>query len=169
MEVAEKAGELNNIEQLALSNTLHVFYGDESVANPYLDVKLTSNYYDSDGFITSFKNAKNPIFMSINIQSLISKKQALNDIINDYVSNCVPIEIIAIQEVWKIPHIEVVQIPNFAFVRESRISGKGGGVGFYVHDSIKFKVIRELSLFVENTFESITIEIKKIPLANSPK
>ncbi len=46
----------------------------------------------------------------------------------------------------------------------------GGGVGFYLRETLKYKVINELSTFIENEFESITIEIiinrKKILLSN---
>jgi hypothetical protein len=46
----------------------------------------------------------------------------------------------------------------------------GGGVGFYICDNLKYKVINELSTFIDNEFESLTVEImfnrKKIILSN---
>ncbi len=36
---------------------------------------------------------------------------------------------------------------------------QGGGVGFYVHKSITYKKLPNLSLFIENTFESLSLEL----------
>jgi hypothetical protein len=46
----------------------------------------------------------------------------------------------------------------------------GGGVGFYLRETLKYNLINELSTFIDNEFESITIETtinrKRILLSN---
>jgi hypothetical protein len=38
-------------------------------------------------------------------------------------------------------------------------NGRGGGVGFYIRDNLKYKIRDDLSPFIENEFESLTIEL----------
>lgn len=58
------------------------------------------------------------------------------------------------------PHIELVQIPNYSFIHHQRSSCRGGGVGFYIRNSISYRIIDELSQFIDEVFESLTIEAK---------
>jgi predicted RNA-binding protein Jag len=45
----------------------------------------------------------------------------------------------------------------------------GGGVGFfYLRSNIKYKLVDELSTFLENVFESMTVEITINHKKNSP-
>ena len=92
-------GELNKNLLLSLHNNLHTFYGNEADSNPYIDLNINAKYYDPDEFLSCFKHTVNPIFTSINIQSLLAKKQALTDVVNEYAINHVPVKVIAIQEV----------------------------------------------------------------------
>jgi len=137
------------------NDTFHV---NDPLANPYSEINLTSSYFDNDSFVQTFKTSKNPIFLSINVQSLPSKHGNLNVLINEFQKNKIDISVIALQEIWQIPHTESVQIPGFKFVHKSRAMNRGGGVGFYIKESLGFKVIQNLSPFVEKEFESITIE-----------
>jgi len=90
--------------------------------------------------------------------------------IHEFIRNGVQIDIIAVQEIWQIQNIDTIQIPGFNFYFKQRTFGRGGGVGFFVNNSINTKVLENLSPFSEKTFESITIEItsnnKKIVLSN---
>ena len=146
---------------LSLNNKLHAYYGNEIDANPYIELNIDAEFYDPLQFNSKYKNTNNPIFASLNAQCFMSKLRSITEILNEFKQNNVPVEILAIQEVWKIPHPDTIYIPNYVFVYEDRKSSKGGGVGFLVHNSVKFKKIPELSTFIENTFESLTIEIVK--------
>jgi len=68
------------------------------------------------------------------------------------------ISVLALQETWKIPHPELLKIPGFNLHLSSRSNQQGGGVGFYVTDELSFKKLSQFSIFVEKTFESLTIE-----------
>jgi hypothetical protein len=100
----------------------------------------------------------------------MSNHTHLNSIISDLMKNSSNINVIALQETWAVPYPEIIHINGFNFVNKSRKNGRGGGVGFYIRESLKYKIINELSTFIDNEFESITIEIlinrKKILLSN---
>ena len=42
------------------------------------------------------------------------------------------IDVIALQEIWAIPHVNLINIPGYTFVSKTRELSRGGGVGFYV-------------------------------------
>ena len=125
--------------------------------NPIPNCVLDSNFHDSFSFINEFQNSKCHILASINIQSLHSKHLSLQSFLNDLSST--PINILALQETWSIPHPHLISIPGYNFTHSERKTGRGGGVGFYVKDEIVFKIIPELSLFIPKIFECLTIEV----------
>ena len=71
---------------------------------------------------------------------------------------------------WSLAYPELVNIPNFKFVHKTRNLNKGGGVAFYVKNDIHFKILNDLSHFIEKEFECLTIEAtinkKKVLLSN---
>ena len=96
----------------------------------------------------------------LNIQSLSSKFNEFNEHIcalNE--KKCGP-DVICLQETWKIPNCSVFNIQGYSelFVK-SRHSKQGGGVGFYFKNSVKFKLVNEKSIFVDQILESIVAEI----------
>ena len=97
--------------------------------------------------------------MSLNIQSLQSKYQKLINLLNHFSSKGVNIDVIALQEVWQIPFPDLLQIPGYNLFFKTRKKIKGGGVGFYIKDTINAQIIPNLSPFQEKTFETITLEI----------
>jgi hypothetical protein len=77
---------------------------------------------------------------------------------------------IALQEVWSVPHPELAKIPGFNLILKTREKSRGGGVGFYLKDSLDFKILHDLSPFIEKEFECLTIETtlheRKVILSN---
>ena len=69
-------------------------------------------------------------------------------------------DVLCLQETWKIPDSSVFNIQGYSelFVK-SRHSKQGGGVGFYFKNSVKFKLVNEKSIFVDQILESIVAEI----------
>ncbi len=70
--------------------------------------------------------------------------------LSSYVSNLtsagVNIHAIALQEVWAVPYPELVNLHGFTLITKLRKHGRGGGVGFYIREGLKFKIIDELPL-----------------------
>ena len=133
---------------------------DSNVPNPYNEYKINSSYYDNETFTGKVSNSKQPLFLSVNVQSLYSKHENIKTFLSCLKNHNVDVDIVALQETWRLPYLEIVQVPGFKFIHKHRESNRGGGVGFYIKDSISFKLIDELSPFTDNIIESITIEAK---------
>jgi exonuclease III len=142
---------------------------DENV-NPYENLTITSQYHDTSSFLHSFSSNKSPIFLNINIQSLNSKFENLKQLILSFQTKNVLVPVIALQEIWQIPYPELVSIPGYKFIHKQRSKGRGGGVGFFLSQNIHYKILHDLSPFIEKSFESLSIEItlnnKRMVLTN---
>ncbi len=126
----------------------------------YVQYNVSSPYYDTKSLITKYRQHNQPLFLSLNTQSLQSKHENIKILLTELASNNVHVDILALQETWRLPYLEIVNIPGYQFVHRHRTANKGGGVGFYIKNAITYKHIAELSTFVDNVFESITIEAK---------
>jgi hypothetical protein len=150
--------DLNNNNNLDFIHLSENYFSLDDNINPYQHTCISSSYFDNESFITKFRKTHNPIVINLNVQSLNSKINSLRELIQQITDNDIYIAIIAIQETWNIPHPETVQIPGFNFICKQRTKGRGGGVGFYVKEKIKFKMLPMFSPFSEKIFECITIE-----------
>ena len=74
--------------------------------------------------------------------------------------NNVNFDVICIQEIFQIKDENLYKLNAYNLVFTCRKEGKGGGVAFYVHKRLKFRVVDELSHFKDNLFESLTIRIE---------
>jgi exonuclease III len=122
-----------------------------------LQLKINSNFYDTDAIITKFGNSNELLFISLNIQSLQSKYDSLKEFVSNLVNKNVNIAVIALQEVWSISHPDLFNIDGFKFVYKSREKGQGGGVGFYIKNELQF-TIRDFIPFIDSQFESLVLE-----------
>ena len=128
--------------------------------NPYSNLVLQSHFYDLDSLTANFNHCNKPLFININIQSLLSKYEKLKNLILSITNKGIVIDIIAIQETWSIKYPHLLGIPGFQpLVFANRSKGRGGGVGFYVRNGLNFKVIDSLSPYHDKLFETLTIEI----------
>jgi len=162
---------LNNNINFDLSPVLDNFFlNSDDLPSPYVNVNISSLFYELPNIISKFKNTPNPIFLNINIQSLHSKYQPLKSFILELTNNKVPVYAVALQEIWNVQYLEDLKIPGFDLFINQRKKYRGGGVGFYVKENLECKIVKNLTLMTEKIFESITIEIKinkqKFTLAN---
>jgi exonuclease III len=105
-------------------------------------------------------NRKSSVFLSINIQSLLSKHEQLVLEIAELEQKNIVVDVIAMQEIWDIRYPELVVLNGFNPVIFKRRRGmRGGGVGFYVRNGIHAEVIEELSPFENKIIEALTIHI----------
>ena len=151
--------ELNNRNSYNLKDKILSHYGNDINTNPYLNINIDSNFFDQFTFTSHFSTTQLPIFLSLNIRSLQSNHLNLRTFITDMLNKNVLVEVIALQEIWQLPHPETVMIPGFNFIFKDRKNGRGGGVGFYIADKYNYTVIDNLSTFNEKTFECLTLEL----------
>ena len=148
---------LNNTAKYDINDELKLFFGDNNDENIFLSDTLNHKYYDPQNFIYNFKH-KECIFLSINVCSLMSKHNDLSLFITQLIKNNVNVNVIALQEIWNLPYPELVNIPGFEFIHSMRKNSQGGGVAFYIKQGIPFKIVKNLSIFIEREFECLTIE-----------
>jgi hypothetical protein len=101
----------------------------------------------------------------------MSKYDSLKAFVTNLLSKQVPIDVIALQEIWSINYSELVHIPGFQpLIFTCRAGTRGGGVGFYIRDGLHFEKLANLSNFVEKSFECLSIEVqydkKKVLFSN---
>ncbi len=77
------------------------------------------------------------MYLSINIQSLMSKHSNLVSEIADMQQHNLSIDAIAIQEIWDLRYPELVPISGFQeILYKKRRNMRGGGIGFYIRNGI---------------------------------
>jgi hypothetical protein len=134
---------------------------DEQSDNPYSENTFTCTYYDE----TEFKKHHVPnsclSILTLNIQSINSKFQEFSSFINSLQSsNCAP-DIKCLQELWKLPCPDSLNINGYhPLIYKSRHNNsQGGGVGMYINVNISFEILEAQSIFVDRVFESIFVKI----------
>jgi hypothetical protein len=132
---------------------------DDLNDNPYANVEIDSLFYDNNSFRNNFASSRNPIILNINIQSLQSKFENLKNFLLSSLNDKIPIDIIALHEIWQISDPNSINIPGFSFVYIQREIGRGGDVGFYINNKIQYKLLETPTPFISKKFESLTIVI----------
>ena len=152
-------GKLNGDLAFDLANTLLNFYGNNPDSNPYSDECNKHHYFDTDELSLNNTIKSSPFLLSVNIQSLKSKFNALDFLTADLIKNNVNLSLIALQEIWQVEHPELFEIKGFNFYHSQRTKFKGGVVGFYVNSELSSKINLNLSIFHEKIFECLTVEV----------
>jgi hypothetical protein len=102
----------------------------DAESDPIINLPVQSKFYDLDSFNTSFVDSKQPILLSINIQSLNAKFEGLKAILNLINSKNVQVDVIALQETWHIKYSNLLSIPGYHnLFFKNRVRGRGGGGG----------------------------------------
>jgi hypothetical protein len=103
--------------------------------DPIINSNVISSLYDMHTFCDKFSNSKQPIILSLNIQSLNAKYNNLCDLINHLSVKNVTVDIIALQETWQIKYCNLVCINNFVLKTEGPAE-EGGSVFMFVMDLV---------------------------------
>ena len=111
--------------------------------------------------------------MSFNIQSLPSKFNEFQELIQNFqINKCEP-DIICLQEIWQIVNSSAFSLDDYNPIEYKLRSNstQGGGVGIYIKKNIKYNILRDKSIFIDRIFESLFIEVwihknKKIIIGN---
>ena len=136
------------------------FLSTDDLDSPYLNNKFLFSYRDEADFCSTYKNCNSLSILSINIQSLPAKFDDLKSFISNLsINKCNP-DIICLQEIWFVSDPMLFSLQGYQpLISSCRQKAQGGGVGFYIKDSINFNISKK-SIFVEKVFESQFIEIK---------
>ena len=139
-----------------------LIHNDDDPSSPYTNHNISCEFYDTNAFISNFKNSSNFSLMSLNIQSLPSKFSDFEELINELSSNNCSFDVICLQEIWRISNPDMYLLDNYHnLVYKSRKDNvQGGGVGFYLKKSVKFKQLDDISIFIDKVIETFFIEVE---------
>ena len=120
------------------------------------DLVDNCDYVDWDHIDALTKETNNKLkILQLNIWGIKGKYHDLIDLINKLVEP----DIVILCETWLKPSDAQPQISDYNYIRQHRVSRKGGGVGFLVNKKLRARSLSELKLD-EDVGESLFIEIK---------
>uniref|UniRef100_A0A672FVC1 Reverse transcriptase domain-containing protein n=1 Tax=Salarias fasciatus TaxID=181472 RepID=A0A672FVC1_SALFA len=116
----------------------------------------TCNYFTQE----QYENVKSEGRLSIihfNSQSLYAKFDSIKDFLQGFTH---PFSIIAISETWFINERGInLTLEGYELTYLNREDKTRGGVAFLIHQSIKFDVVKSMTLAVHGIMECLTVEI----------
>jgi len=98
---------------LNAGNLLNGLLHDDENIQQFFNTNISSDYHDLQSFISKFKGAKEPLFISVNIQSLNSKFNELKLFVNELKCNDIEPDMLILQETWNINFPELCLLPDF--------------------------------------------------------
>ena len=118
---------LNSLAELDFFTSYNQYYRDVIVNDdPYYGIEINSVFHDIHS-LSNICSAHKSIFLSINIQSLMSKHEQLCIELAEFKRKNIIVDAIAIQETWDIKYPELVQIEGFNQIVFKRRRGMRGG------------------------------------------
>lgn len=125
--------------------------------SPYASLNCTTNFAN----LNQLNDSHQFSFMTFNIQSIQAKFSEFRELICQLIQNNSNPDIICLQEVWRVDDTEVFSLPTYQkLVTATRSGARGGGVGFFIREGIKFSILPQYSIFSERIFESLFVELK---------
>ena len=119
------------------------------------------DYIDIENCTDLNPNNFNLIVLHLNIRSLLSHQQELNQLIRTTEKKNSRIDIILLCETFLSKNTyNMVNINGFTHLCNFRKEKKGGGVSILVRDGIAYRRRQDLDVFQEGHTESIFIEVK---------
>ena len=115
---------------------------DQEVEMPNLFTE--SPYMDNEEALNVLSKNKNQFnLLTLNCQSLMAKFDQLQIYMNFFTNADCPLSVVCLQETWlsAIHDVSMMNIEGYKFVYKPKSASLHGGVGFYIKDSLDFKVI----------------------------
>ena len=114
--------------------------------SPYSNLQVQCNYLDENQFASKYFYSNKFSIMSFNIQSLPSKFNEFQELIQNFqINKCEP-DIICLQEIWQIVNSSAFSLDDYNPIEYKLRSNstQGGGVGIYIKkiSNITFYVIK---------------------------
>lgn len=116
-------------------------------------------YTDEESLLSSISNKISDFSVcNINARSLLKNYDDICNLISDSLHS--NFSVVAVTETWinfNSP-VNMLHIPNYTFIHVDGEGKRGGGVAFYIHNSIQYKKRTDLTSITSN-YESLFIEV----------
>ena len=110
---------------------------------------------------SELKNNHISSYFHINCRGLSSNWDKFHDLICDMTSETLSLDYIGLSEVFSCDNDKRIALPGYHKLitrcREGK-SGRRGGVGIFINESIDYKVREDLTVFIPNVYESLFVE-----------
>lgn len=122
------------------------------------DICANCDYYTDKEFNIKFTNNDDLSILNVNCRSLKSNFQFLKEFIGSLEKH---LDIITVTETWltENENLNEYVLNDYNFVYKNRKNKRGGGVGIFISNSLKFSAIDSMTEVVDNLFECITVEL----------
>ncbi len=118
--------------------TLNKYIYDDDSIGQLFQTQIKSEYHDLISFANKYKGNDDPLILSINIQSINSKYEALKSYVQQLHSLGIRADIIMLQETWEVKFPAHFHLPSYqTLLARTRVGMRGGGVGFFVREGLK--------------------------------
>lgn len=142
----EKSSSKHEIEH---DPDLNFFNNINFPTSDYIDLNKVKNYLEKMKYTTPFNLAH------LNCRSIYRKIDEIAVLVTELNTN-----IFAVTETWLEQEIaDLISISGFKFEHKARTNtSKGGGVGFFINESLKYKIVN-YDIDIITTFEYIIVQI----------
>ena len=113
--------------------------------------------YLPNDFAVINSDSKKLSILNLNIRSIANKFDSFRNLLNTLKQ---PFSIISLTETWlNDKNSENPNLSNFDFICSNRENRKGGGVGFFISNSLNYKLRTDLNINEDGIIETLFIEI----------
>lgn len=148
---------VNIINKLNDRESLFSNEGDEDSDSIF--VKNTNcKYFNEEQFINSTYNASANQFSLIHFNARSLYKN-FDSICAYLLSLNYPFSIVGITETWMYNRPNIFSLTGYTFIQSARLSGRGGGVAFFIDDQFTFRILDKINFDIVGV-ESLFIEIE---------
>lgn len=133
-------------------------YDPDTNLNPSYQSIHVCNYYDPWNLPKDLNKDNTISLLHVNARSLSSNFDDLYNLTNSFNHE---FEFIAITETWLPSHVptSMFGLNGYTLEHTGRNNRRGGGVGIYVKSNFTYKILNDLSVFVDGCLESLFIEV----------
>ena len=147
---------VNIIDKLNERESSYFVEGDEEDHNELFAKNINCKYYNEEQFHNSTITTSGNQFSLIHFNARSLYKNF--DSICEYLMSLdFSFSIIGITETWMFNRPEIFSLSGYKFVQSARLSGRGGGVAFFVHNMLNFRILENITFNIDGV-ESLFIE-----------
>ena len=152
-------------DMMQLDKVLDNYFDNINDPNLLTSSNIDSHYYDIEAIRNIKSVCQNSKFrcMHINIRSLPDKFDKFKLLLTNLENESIQFDFILLCETFlnEINH-NMYNIRGYNFISQHHKHAKQGGVGIYIRNNLNFIVRDDLSLFIEQSFESLFVEVSSM-------
>ena len=125
------------------------------------DLNHSCSYFESNEFVDYIGNrAEKFSVYSHNIRSLNNKINDVQELLSELDTENFSFSVLLFQEIWAANNAQTNRLENYQdIILQTREERRGGGLGIYLKQNLRYEIINELSFIQAGEFESQFIKV----------